>query len=305
MSQLPHLQRMIGGLFSLFTRGWVLTAATVVICAVFAAKTASSLIEADVLLPSAHAATPEPARKKPAAPVKLDGAVLTERNIFCSECVPEKPSSNNGVYRGEPILLIATTIADAGPRATLRVLSTEVQGSWGLEEKVPGVGKITRVGGISIDVMDESGNTKTISLLDAQAAVVTGGTAMPSDAHAPRKVENPFEGRIKKLTDGSYEVDRGVVRELVAGGGTNAGATASPIVEKNEVKGLRMRGVRPNSAAGQIGLRSGDTIASIDGEQIKTMEQMLDLYGKLDKLNGIELQGTRAGKPLSIQLRFK
>ncbi len=305
MSQLPHLQRMVGGLFSVFTRGWVLTAATVVICAYFAAKTASSLIEADVLLPSAHAATTEPARKKPAAPrVKLDGAVLTERNIFCSECVPEKPSSNSGVYRGEPILLIATTIADAGPRATLRVLSTEVQGSWGLEDKVPGVGKITRVGGISIDVMDESGNTKTISLLDAQAPVVTGGTAMPPD-HAARKPENPFEGRIKKLTDGSYEVDRGVVRELVAGGGANAGATASPIVEKNEVKGLRMRGVRPNSAAGQIGLRSGDTIASIDGEQIKTMEQMLDLYGKLDKLNGLELQGTRAGKPLSIQLRFK
>ena len=245
------------------------------------------------------------ARKRPVAPTaKLDGAVLTERNIFCSECVPEKPSSNNGVYRGEPIMLIATTIADAGPRATLRVLSTEVQGSWGLDDKVPGVGKITRVGGISIDVMDESGNTKTVSLLDAQAAV-TGGTAMPPDGHAPRKAENPFEGRIKKLTDGSYEVDRGVVRELVAGGGANAGATASPIVEKNEVKGLRMRGVRPNSAAGQIGLRSGDTIAAIDGEQIKTMEQMLDLYGKLDKMNGIELQGTRAGKPLSIQLRFK
>lgn len=303
MSQLPSLQRMIGGLFSFLTRGWVLTFATVVICAVFAAKTASALVEADVLLPSAHAATPEPARKKPAPPpAKLDGAVLTERNIFCSECVPEKPSSNNGTYRGEPVMLIATTIADAGPRATLRVLSTEVQGSWGLEERVPGVGKITRVGGVSIDVMDESGNTKTISLLDAQAPVVTGA-ATPD--HAPRKVENPFEGRIKKLTDGSYEVDRGVVRELVAGGGANAGATASPIVEKNEVKGLRMRGVRPNSAAGQIGLRSGDTIASIDGEQIKTMEQMLDLYGKLDKLNGIELQGTRAGKPLSIQLRFK
>lgn len=306
MSSLPSLQRMVGGLFTLFTRGWVLTAATVVVCAYFAAKTASSLIEADVLLPSAHAAPLEPARKKPVeAPKKLDGSILTERNIFCSECVPEKPTSNNGIYRGEPTMLIATTVADSGPRATLRVLSTEVQGSWGLEEKVPGVGKLTRIGGVSIDVMDESGNVKTISLLDQAPA--SGGTAMSPEAgaHAPRKVENPFEGRIKKLSDGSYEVDRSVVRELVAGGGQNAGATASPIVEKNEVKGLRMRGVRPNSAAGQIGLRSGDTIASIDGEQIKTMEQMLDLYGKLDKLNGIELQGTRAGKPLSVQLRFK
>ena len=88
-------------------------------------------------------------------------------------------------------------------------------------------------------------------------------------------------------------------------GGRNAGATASPIVEKGEVKGLRLRGVRPTSAAGQLGLRSGDTISAIDGDNIKTMDQMLELYGKLDRLGGIELQGTRGGKPLSVQLRFK
>lgn len=307
MHQLPSLNRMVGGFFSFLTRGWVLTGLTVVVCAYFAAKTASSLVEADVLISTAHAATPDPVRPKPvkvAAPSK-DGTAIVERNIFCSECTPTKATNNSGSYHGEPAMLIATTVADSGARATLRVLSTEVQGSWGLEEKVPGVGKITRVGGASIDVMDESGNTKTISLLDQVAAVAPGAATPAGDAHAPRKVENPFEGRIKKLGDGSYEVDRSVVRELVAGGGAGAGATASPIVEKNEVKGLRMRGVRPNSAAGQIGLRSGDTIASIDGEAIKTMEQMLDLYGKLDKLNGIELQGTRAGKPLSIQLRFK
>jgi len=294
---------MVGGLLSVLTRGWALTAVTVAVCAVFAAKTASSLIEADVLIPSAHASTPEPVRKKPAlAPQKRDGSILSERNIFCSECIPEKASNNSGIYRGEPAILIATTVADNGARATIRVTSTEVQGSWGLEEKIPGVGKVTRVGGVSIDVMDDGGNTKTISLLDQAPAA--SGAATP-DAAAPKKAENPFEGRIKKLTDGSYEVDRSVVRELVAGAGAGAGANASPIVEKGEVKGLRLRGVRPSSAAAQIGLRSGDTIASIDGDNIKTMEQMLDLYGKLDKLGGIELQGTRAGKPLSVQLRFK
>lgn len=307
MSQLPSLQRVIGGLFSFLARGWVLTAATVVICAFFAAKTASSLVEADVLISSAHAAPERGATtvvKKPVV-AKLDPNILSDRNIFCSECVPAKPTNNSGIYRGEPAILIATTVADSGARATLRVVPTDVQGSWGLEETVPGVGKLTRIGGVSIDVADASGNIKTISLLD-QAPVASGAATPDGPAHAARKpAENPFEGRIKKLSDGSYEVDRSVVKELVAGGGANAGATASPIVEKGEVKGLRLRGVRPNSAAGQLGLRSGDTIAAIDGDQIKTMEQMLDLYGKLDKLNGIELQGTRGGKPLAVQLRFK
>ncbi len=305
MFQLPSLQRMVGGLFSFVLRRWVLTAATVAICAFFAAKTAASLIEADVLIPSAHAASiPEPVRKKPEPKKKLDGSILTDRNIFCSTCVPEKPTNNSGIYRGEPAILIATQVADNGARATLRVLSTEVQGSWGLDETIPGVGKLTRIGGVSIDVADEDGNIKKISLLDGAPTATPAGAGAP--ARAPSKTtDNSFEGRIKKLSDGSYEVDRSVVRELVAGGGRNAGATASPIVEKGEVKGLRLRGVRPASAAGQLGLRTGDTISAIDGDNIKTMDQMLDLYGKLDRLGGIELQGTRGGKPLSVQLRFK
>jgi membrane-associated protease RseP (regulator of RpoE activity) len=303
MTHLPSLQRMIGGLFSFVTRGWTLTAITVVLCAFFAARTASSLIEADVLISTATAAPVQPAKSaKVIAKPKLDPNLISDRNIFCSTCEPERPTGTSANYRGEPALLIATTVADSGARATMRVLSTEVQGSWGLDETVPGVGKLTRIGGVSIDVTDDSGNTKTISLLDQVAGT---GAATPDAPAGPKKVENPFEGRIKKLSDGSFEVDRGIVRELVAGGGQGAGAAAMPVVEKGEVKGIRLRGVRPSSSAAAIGLRSGDTLSSIDGEQIKTMEQMLDLYGKLDKLNGLELQGTRAGKPLSVQLRFK
>lgn len=307
MLNLPILSRMVGGLFSFLTRGWTLTAITVVICAFFAARTASSLIEADVLISTATAAPSDPAPKAKVRgeKLKLDPNILTERNIFCSTCEPEKQTGSSANYRGEPAMLIATTVADAGARATMRVLTTEVQGSWGLDETIPGVGKLTRIGGASVDVTDASGNTKTISLLDQVAGPGKDGAATPDPGSAPKKPENPWEGRIKKLADNSYEVDRSIVRELVAGGGQGAGAAATPIVEKGEVKGLRLRGVRPTSSAAAIGLRSGDMLSAIDGNQIKTMEQMLDLYGKLDKLDGIELQGTRAGKPLTVQLRFK
>jgi hypothetical protein len=297
---------MVGGLFRSLTRGWVLGSLTIVICAYFAAKTAASLIEADVLVPSANAAPAEAPRPRQAVATKpkLDPNIISNRNIFCSTCEPEIPTGSSAAYRGEPAILIATSVADSGARATIRVLSTEVQGSWGLEETIPGVGTLTRIGGTSIDVTDTSNNTKTISLLDQPGGVAAGPDAATSGP--PRKgPANPFEDRIKKLSDGSYEVDRGVVRELVAGAGRGAGASAMPIVVKGEVKGIRLRGVRPTSAAGAIGLRSGDTLSAIDGEPIKTMEQMLDLYGKLDKLGGIELQGLRAGKPLTVSLRFK
>jgi membrane-associated protease RseP (regulator of RpoE activity) len=277
---------------------------TIVICAVFAARTAASLFEADVLVSPAIASTTTPVNRRtppPPAKTKIDPEVLADRNIFCSECVRERHGGNGGTYSGSPAVLIATSMADSGARATLRVVPTDVQGSWGLDDTIPGVGKITRIGGTSIDVEDASGNVKKLSLLDVAGA---GGSG-PARPDGPATPANPFEDRIRKISDTSYEVDRTVVRDLVATAGTGAGVRVMPAFEKGEVKGVRFAGVRPTSVAAAIGIKSGDLLAAIDGKPIKTQQQLLDLYSDLDKLTSIELQGTRGGKPLAITLKFR
>ena len=40
-------------------------------------------------------------------------------------------------------------------------------------------------------------------------------------------------------------------------------------------------------------------------EQIKNVQQLLDLYAKLDNISAVELSGTRAGKPLKLTLRLR
>jgi hypothetical protein len=297
---MSSLANLAGSLFQFVLRGKVIAFVTVVICAYFSAKIVSSLVEAEVLLPTANAApapAPRPAPTPKVAKPAIDSAVIADRNIFCSSCEPERTTTG---YRGEPVTLIATSIADSGRRATLRVLSSNVQGSWGLDDSVPGVGKIVRIGGTSIDVVDDGNHQQTISLLDAGS----GSVAATSDP-GPARPADPFEGRIKKLSDTSFEVERDVVRELVGAGGTNAGARAMPVMDKGQVTGIKLMGVRPSSVAAKIGLKSMDVISAIDGEPIKTAQSVLDLYAKLDKLNGVEVQGTRAGKPLAISLKFR
>jgi len=301
MTLLPAFHRVIVGLVQLALHRKVLPLVTVVICAIFAAKTVSSLIEAEVLVPSASAATRPVVTHAPPAPTapKLDSAVLTERNIFCSSCEPERSYTG---YTGQDIVLIATSVSEASSRATLRVVGTDVQGSWGLDDKIPGVGRITRIGGASIDVVDDGNHLKKISLLDSVAGPGTGA-ATPSAG--PATPTDPFASRIHKLGDGSYEVDRDVVRELVASAGRGAGARAVPVMDKGQIAGIRLFGVRPTSAAGAIGLRNGDTLQAIDGDKIKTAQQLLDLFGKLESMKSLELQGTRAGKPLAVSLKFR
>ena len=278
---------------------------TVLACSAFAARAASALVEADYLPPASHGMSPTSREVRP--PVKTrtspDGAGLVKRNMFCSTCDPAPLESGptSATYVGKAAVLIATGV---GPDswATVRVVETEVQGSWSLGETIPGVGTIDRIGGISIDVIDGAGHRAKLSLLDGQVAAGHATGAATPAAEAPA---DPFAERIKKIDDHTYEVDRDLVRELVSGAAKPGKMRMTPIIKEGEVKGVRLFGVTAGTPAFAIGMKNSDVISAIDGEPIKTAQQLLDLYAKLDQLSTVELQGTRAGKPLAIALRLR
>jgi type II secretory pathway component PulC len=294
----------VRNLVDLVTKTWVLVTVTVIICAAFLAKAASSLIEAEALPDAPASIVPVVARKEPilAAPAKLDGTKIT-RNIFCSTCEPTVVGDTGPArYSGEPAVLIATMIGP-DPRATVRVLASEAQGSWGIGERIPGVGMIDRIGNTSIDVVDVSGHRGTISMLDSQAE---GQPKRASAATpAPAAPADPFSERVRKISESEYEVDRQLVRDLVTGSSKAGGVRPIPVMKGNEVQGIRMAGVRGGSVAAALGLKSNDVIAAIDGDPIKNVQQLLELYAKLDNINAVELTGTRSGKPLALTLRLR
>jgi hypothetical protein len=278
---------------------------TVIVCSAFAAHAVAALVEADYLAPSTHGVSPPPEVVRPEAPTRKapDGSGLVARNMFCSTCTPPPTTTGptkSASYSGKPAVLIATgTGSDAW--ATVRVIETEVQGSFSLGDTIPGVGKIDRIGGVTIDVLDASGNRGTLSLL----GVVTPKDSGSSGGAATPVADDPFAERIKKLGENTYEVDRALVRELVSGAAQPGKMRMVPIVKGGEVQGVRVFGVQTGTPAHAIGMKNGDVINAIDGDPIKNAQQLLDLYAKLDQLTSVELQGTRGGKPLAIQLRLR
>ena len=292
---LAALHRIVAGFVH---RTWLVTLVTVLACAGFTARAVGAFTAVDpVVSPAVKVVAAPP----PKARVRPDGAVLVERNIFCSTCLPGSGAGLSSAYAGQPAVLIAIN-ASASPLATVRVIPTEVQGSWAIGEVIPGVGRVDRIGKSMIEVVDDAGHRGRLTLAaPIAAAPARAGAATPG----PGPAADPFAGRVTKLAEGSYEVDRELVRELVAGGGEPTGMRAMPEMEHGKVKGLRLLSARPSSVAGAIGLKPGDILTSIDGKPIKTLDQMLDLYSRLDQMTGIELQGTRGGKPLGVTLKFR
>ncbi|MCW5808194.1 MAG: hypothetical protein KIT31_37940, partial [Deltaproteobacteria bacterium] len=165
--QLASLHQLLAGLVR---RTWVIALVAIITCAAFAAKAVAALVEADYLTDDrrAPAAPVAPPKKAPPPPAQIDGRVLVDRNIFCSECTPALPVAPTGAvdapYSGLPVVLIATSLGEDAS-ATVHVPSTGTQGSWSLGDTIPGVGTIAKIGPTYIDVVDTNQKRGRISLL--------------------------------------------------------------------------------------------------------------------------------------------
>ena len=303
MNAATAMQRFTAfGLVSgLARRTWIITAVTVVTCAGFAANAATALIDAEVLIPGMRAGAHSVVRVAPARPpARPKDGPLVDRNPFCSTCAPGAGPVAAGLAALHQAVLIATDLG-AEARATVRVVGTDVQGSWGVGDAIPGLGQVERIGPMWIELVDGAGRRGRLSLLDAAAGA--GDPGPPSPDRPP--VAQRWVGRFEKLSETDYAVDRSLVRELVTGGGQQGGVRMMPIFDHGEIKGVRVGVVTADSVALAIGLRTGDVLTAIDGEPLKNLDQLLGLYARLDQLNLVELSGTRAGKPLVRNLRLR
>src|SRR5690606_24882583 len=222
-------------------RTWLALVLVVATCSVFAARIVASLVEATYLdsVPKQAARLPEVVPVAPPAREKPDGTALVARNMFCSTCEVTREPGPTDSFKPNAVL-IATSIG-SDPHATLRVLPSEVQGSWGLGDVVPGLGRIERIGFTSIEVADGE-RRGTLSLFDSlPGGRSDAGAATPAPAAAA-----PYQDRLRKIDDHTFEVDRTLVRDLVGGSVGTAGARISPITKNGKLEGLRLFGVRPS-----------------------------------------------------------
>jgi hypothetical protein len=282
----------------LVRRPWLVTVATVVVCAGFAAHAATALVDARLITVGPEQVPSRPRPPTPPVPpahTRPDGGQLVSRNIFCSTC---PVGGTTAAPAGVPITkatLIATSIGHE-PAATLAVAGTWVQGSWGVGEAIPGLGRVERIAPTWVEITDGMGRRGRLSLLEAAA----GGadTAMPARPTA-------WSERIQKIDEQTYEVDRSLVRELVTGVTRPGGVRPVPMLEKGGVAGVKLYGVTEESIPAALGLTSGDALTAINGAPIKSLQQLFDLYAGLDQLSTVEVSGRRAGRPLVRTLRLR
>lgn len=114
---------------------------------------------------------------------------------------------------------------------------------------------------------------------------------------------------ITKVNDGEFKVSKNVLKQVMSDPTKfRDGADAKPYRKGGKFGGFEITKLRSGSMLGDIGLRQGDVITSVNGRKLNSMNVALDLYQKLSKnqnLNSMKIEVERGGKPKSLNYKVQ
>ncbi len=296
---------------------WVLGAITVCICAVFAAKATSHVVEAKFLGDSAQtprvAAIPTP--MQPAKQTRSkDGGPFATRNMFCSECTPDVLPVNTDPSQisttSLPVVLLATMVSTKPEDSYATIINTanEQQGAYAVGDQVPGAtGAIKEIHYKYID-FENSGRIERLVLAGATPPVVAAAPVVekPSNDGDKDDMQASIDNGIKKTGDNTYEIDKSLVDKVLANPMAVArGARVVPAVKNGKPDGFKLYAIRPSSVYSKLGLSNGDTLQAINGFELTSADKALEVYTKLREATQLEVEVTRRGKPLTLKYSIR
>jgi general secretion pathway protein C len=309
---------------------WLGRVALVVICSGLSATAVSHVVAATALAETAEPRRP-PVVRPPAPPpdgarsLSAAGVALVERNIFCSDCVRLAPSADAsaagpGDPAGPPVTdlplrLVATTLSRVEGRsfATFRNTSSAKQGAYRVGESIPGAGPVRRIAGTYVDFENRTAarvERITFAAPPPPAPAPSRPTVPPpagkKGASANDELLAAVDAGVRQLDDDSYEVDRSVVAKLLANPTAAArGARIVPSVKDGKPNGFKIYRIRSTSVYGRIGFKNGDTIHSINGFELTSMDKALEVYTKVREASSLSVTVTRRGKPMTLDYTIR
>ena len=298
---------------------WVLGGLVVMVCAVFAAKATSHVVEAKYLGDPDHGPKITPVASPTSVPVtparSKEGVPLAQRNIFCSDCTPAvdtKTSDPSAIgITSLPLALLATNIGPKIDESYATIINTEnqKQGAYAVGEVVPGATNSGKIKSIHFKFIDfeNNGHVERLVLLGATPPTVAVAEPTPAPSGEPQDdMQASIDSGIKKIDDSNYEIDKSLVEKVLLNPMAVAkGARVVPSMKNGKPDGFKLYAIRPSSAFAKLGLTNGDTLQSINGFDLTSADKALEVYTKLREATSLEVEVTRRGKPVTLKYSIK
>lgn len=245
-------------------------------------------------------------------------------SIFCPTCAPVPPpdavstpgmSSTMPVRPGEiasrlPLSLLATMESDDPDYSMATILHTDSKalGAYSRNDQLrPGViierierGKVVFRNGAQMEYL----------VLGAEPPPPPPVTAVATETEEKPANDREIEGAMEAIAcDESMTnctVDKAFVEKLMANPAQlTKQARIVPAVADGETKGYKFYGIRPGSLPKLLGLKNGDLLTSVNGHELESLDQAMDLYNKLRRASHLSVTIERKGKQIQKEIDIK
>ncbi|MCK6570062.1 hypothetical protein L6V77_03015 [Myxococcota bacterium] len=288
---------------------------------VIAALPTHPKLEADIEKPSAR-------RESGAANMQEWATTITERNLFNSEpVVPESADAGTSVAQlpdhvpdekdpncrksDGPLGLLATMVA--APREWSMAIVNDGSPDSRIVKEGQLLGDYT-VSAIYRQrmVVARSGQYECVELGQQGQKGVAGSTGASSFTATTPSAPEPAGGKesaaegIQKTGEYSYKIEREWMnKQLEDIEKLSRQARVIPHYRDGKPQGFKLVGVRPGSVYSHLGIRSGDVLKAVNGDEITSPNKALEMYEKLKSQNNVTLEVERRGRPISLDFNIQ
>ncbi len=120
--------------------------------------------------------------------------------------------------------------------------------------------------------------------------------------------EAPKQEGIKQMSEWEYQIDRNRLNEeLQDMGKLGRDARVMPNYDRDSgtYQGFKLIGVKPNSLYRAIGIRSGDVLLQVNGQELSSPTKALELFNQLQTSNNITIDIMRQGQKHSLVYKIE
>ncbi|MCB9567194.1 MAG: hypothetical protein H6710_08305 [Myxococcales bacterium] len=252
-------------------------------------------------------------------------------NLFCPTCAPLVPEETiadvgapvvnadgeqiGGIQPGEqrtslPLKLVVT-MESTDPKYSQATIFDNEDGSvrpfWPGDAIRPGAYLVAVERGL-IHIQ----NNSALEYLELGAEIPKPKAKPKAKAAEPKEEAKPDSGlpgaedSIKCESENSCTIDRAFVEQILSNPVALAKqARVVPSVVDGETRGFKFYGIRSGSLPKLLGLKNGDMITSVNGKDLKSMDDAMALYTKLRNAPNlsvtIDRKGSQITKDITIQ----
>lgn len=257
---------------------------------------------------------------------------INKRNIFCPGCVPEgaeaeatpgtpdalgTPGVGSSIQPGEtksklPLRLMATMEAE-DPEYSFATILDEQEGIAGLYGRGDQIRAGVVVTGIDQAIVHLRNNA-ALEYLELGVepppppAVPSSSAAKPTTTEPPKndRAIPGAEEAINCPSENTCVIERAFVEQLLANPALLAKqARIVPKQKDDEVLGYKLYGIRRGSLPKLLGLKNGDMITAVNGEELKGMDKAMALYTKLRRALNLSVSIERKGQTINKEIQIQ